>query len=258
MLKTHKEIRDKASSVTIATGSANTEFAKQFDTEHLPAPPVYCARLSLLLKTLDTADNAVKGAIEARKAHIRNIERLLEQSKAALAKDEKAIADLASKRERTESTMASVESLIMKDIEESNSNNGAGAGPTEGQTPDDQSPEIEALTPPAQIQHEPEPPVPASELHHRHSIAPSAPPYPPEFHAGASELLASLSAPMFNGGGASGGIKRTQAEDPNMFDGMDEDLVNMFKSEGAQQQKQQHNQPKRQKFEPEDDDEYVP
>ncbi|KAA8907351.1 RNA polymerase II-binding domain-containing protein [Sphaerosporella brunnea] len=257
LMKTHKEIRDKASSVTIATGTANTEYQKQFDTEHLPAPPVYAARLSALLKTLDTADSAIKGAIEARKAHIRNIERLLEQSKTALAKDEQTAAELQKKKEKTESTKESVENLIMKDLEESNGNgNGGGDGTPGDKTPDLKSPEIEALTPPAQILHEPEPPTPASELHHRHSIAPAAPPYPPDFHAGASELLASLSAPLHN----AGGLKRTQVEDTNMFEGIDEDLVNMFKNEGVQQQQQQQQQQKRQKFEPEenDDDEYVP
>jgi regulator of Ty1 transposition protein 103 len=248
-MKTLKEIRDKSSTVAISTGTANTEFQKQFASEHLPAPPVYAARLSALLKTLDTADSAIKGAIEARKAHIRNIERLLEQSKAALSKDEQVAADLQAKRGKTESTKASVENLIMKDLE-GGDGSGDGDGTPGDRTPDLKSPEIEALTPPAQIMHEPEPPTPASELHHQHSIAPSAPPYPPEFHAGASELLASLSAPLNN----AGGLKRTQVEDTNMFEGIDEDLVNMFKNEGAQQQHQQ----KRQKFEPEEDDEYVP
>jgi len=247
LLKTHKEIRDKASTIAIATGTAKNEFHKQFDVEHLPAPPVYAARLSTLLKTLDTADNAVKGAIEARKSHIRNIERLLEQSKTALAKDEQVAADIAAKRAKTEETKASVENLIMKDLEENASTEGGSRTPRE-ESPDGlQSPEIEALTPPAQIIHEPKAPTPASELHHRHSIAPTPPPYLAEFHAGASELLASLAAPLNN----SSGLKRSPSDEVGMFEGIDEDLVNMFKKEGAQQQK-------RQKFEPQDDDEYVP
>lgn len=271
LLKTHGEISEKTSSVTIATGSANTEFQRQFEAEQLPAAPVYAARLSSLLKTLDTADIAVKGAIEARKSHIRNIERMLEQSKAALAKDEQTAADLAGKKKRTESTKASVEQLILEGMEENsnsnnnNGNNSSGSGdrggtPGGNTTPDGlKSPEIEALTPPAQVQYEPEPPVPASELHHRHSIAPSDPPNPPaEFHAGASELLASLSGSLLNGSG----LKRPQTEEGNVYEGLDEDLVNILKKEGAQQQqhqqRQQHQQQKRQKFEPQADDEYVP
>ncbi|CCX15843.1 Similar to UPF0400 protein C337.03; acc. no. O74814 [Pyronema omphalodes CBS 100304] len=252
LLKTRKEIEEKASSVTISTGSANTEFAKQFDTEHLPSPPVYAARLSTLLKTLDTADIAIKGAIDARKAHIRNIERILEQNKAALAKDEQIAADLAQKKEKAETTKASVEQLILEGMEENNGH-GDNAGSSGDKTPDGpRSPEIEALTPPAQIQYEAEPPVSASELHHQHSMAPSAPPHLPEFHAGASELLASLSAPLINGTG----LKRTQPEETNMFEGVDEDLMNMFKNEAQQQQQPQ----KKPKFEPpqDDDDEYVP
>ena len=245
LLKTHKGITDKMSSVTIATGSANTEFQKQFDTEQLPAPPVYAARLSSLLKTLDSADAAIKGAIEARRSHIRNIERLLEQSKAALARDEQTATELQAKRQKTEETKDSVEKLIMENMD---SGDGEGEGDrSSGDKTPDESPEIEALTPPAQIQYEADMPVPASELHHRHSIAPASPPNsPPEFHAGASELLASLAGPLHNGGA----LKRPQA-DENMFEGIDDDLVNMFKNE------QQQQQPKRTKFEAQDD-EYVP
>jgi regulator of Ty1 transposition protein 103 len=246
LLKTHKDINEKTSSVTIATGSANTEFQKQFDTEHLPAPPVYAARLSSLLKTLDTADNAVKGAIESRKAHIRNIERLLEQSKAALAKDEQTVSALAEKKKRTEETKLSVENLILEGMEDNNSGGDCDKTPGDN-TPDDfKSPEIEALTPPAQVQYEPPDPPSASEIHHIHSTAPAAPPQPPEFHAGASELLASLSAPLQNGAGH----KRANV-DENMFEGIDEDLVDMFTNEDVQHQK-------RQKVEIQNDDEYVP
>jgi regulator of Ty1 transposition protein 103 len=246
LLKTHRDINEKTSSVTITTGSANTEFQKQFDTEHLPAPPVYAARLSSLLKTLDSADNAVKGAIESRKAHIRNIERLLEQSKAALAKDEGTVAALAEKKKRTEETKLSVENLILEGMEENNSGGDGDRTPGDN-TPDDfKSPEIEALTPPAQIQYEPPDPPSASEIHHIHSIAPAAPPQPSEFHAGASELLASLSAPLHNGAG-----HKRATVDENMFEGIDEDLVDMFKNEGVQHQK-------RQKAGIQNDDEYVP
>jgi regulator of Ty1 transposition protein 103 len=217
--------------------------------EHLPAAPVYAARLASLLKTLDTADIAVKGAIEARKAHIRNIERLLDQSKAALAKDEQIAADIAAKKDKTEQTKASVENLILEGLEEANEGGEGGTATPGEKTPENlKSPEIEALTPPAQIQFDPPEPTPASELHHRHSLAPVDPPQPPEFHAGASELLASLSAPLHNGHG----LKRQQTEETNMFEGIDADLVDMFKNEGAEQQQ------KRVKVDQANDDEYVP
>lgn len=248
LMKTYKDVADQTSGVTIATGSANTEFQKQFDTSNLPAPPVYAARLSSLLKTLDTADTAIKGAIQARKAHIRNIERLLEQSKAALEKDEKTAADLAEKRRKTQETKTEVENMILRDMEE---NGGDGEGNAHGRstTPENRSPEIEALTPPHQIQTEPEPPTPASELHHRHSVAAAEPPAPVQFHAGASELLASLAGPLAHNGA---GVKRTSADDGNVFEGLDEDLVNMFKNESAGVQQ------KRMRMDVPDDDEYRP
>lgn len=244
-MKTQKDISDKTSSVTISLGTARTEYTKQFESEQLPAAPVYAARLSSLLKTIDTADFAVNGLIEARKAHIRNIEHLLKQAKDALVKDEEKAQDLRTKRQMTETTKNEVENMILRDMD---SQGNAGDGP---KTPEREikSPEIEALTPPAQIQHEVQSPIPASELHHRHSIAPADPPQPPEFHAGASELLASLSGQFNN----HSGLKRPQAEteDTNMFEGIDEDLVNMFKNENAQDQK-------RTKLDIPDDDEYRP
>ncbi|KAI5779690.1 RNA polymerase II-binding domain-containing protein [Geopyxis carbonaria] len=251
IMKTHKDLAEKASSVTISTGTANTEFQKQFDTENLPPPPVYAARLSSLLKTLDTADHAIKGAIEARKAHIRNIERLLEQSRTALVKDENTAHDIQNKKSRTEQTKNDVENMIVNTMDDNSNGDGCGqSGGIDSKSPDEiKSPEIEALTPPAQIVFEPEPPVSASALHHQHSLAPGVPPQPPEFHSGASELLASLSGPLHNGGG----LKRAKDEDSNMFEGIDEDLINIFKNEETQQ--------KRAKMEVDmqpDDDEYHP
>lgn len=251
LLKTHKEISEKSSSVTIAIGSANTEFQKQFDISHLPAAPVYAARLSSLLKTLDTADVAVKGAIEARKSHIRNIEKLLEQSKAALNKEEQSAADVAEKMDKTETTKASVEQLILRGMEDTNGNRRGAGTPGEKNPNDLKSPEIEALTPPPQIEHQPERQDCASELNYCRLIAmtdPSPTPHPPEFHPGASELLTSLSGRLLNGAG----LKRLPVEDMNMFEGIDEDLVNMLKNEVAQEQPQ-----KRRKLQSLND-EYVP
>ncbi|TGZ84598.1 DUF618-domain-containing protein [Ascodesmis nigricans] len=253
IMKTHKDVADQASSVTIAVGTANTEFQKQFDPSNLPPPPVYAARLSQLLKTLDTAEAAINGAIQARKAHVRNIERLLSQAKAALDKDEKAAADLAEKRRKTGETKTDVENMILRSMEEGGDGNGNDNG-IEGErskTPENRSPEIEALTPPGQIQSDPEPPTPASELHHRHSISATDPPAPVPFHAGASELLASLTAPLAHNGV---GMKRANVDEGNVFEGLDEDLVNMFKNQAAETGGGQ----KRQKMDVPDDDEYRP
>lgn len=256
LMKTHKELGEKVSFATIAVGTGNMDFVKQFDAENLPAPPVYASRLASLMKTLDTAQTAVKGAMVAREAHIRNLERLLEQSKTAQEKDRVAHEDVKRKREETEKTKDDVEKMILEEYERSQKekDDAGGAHGADGSgTPDPmKSPEVEALTPPHQVQFEPEAPPSASELHHQHSIAPAPHPGPaPTFHAGASELLASLSGPLSNGGG----IKRTQADEGEVFEGIDEDLVKMFQDEGAQQ-----NAPKRQKTEvaPEDDDEYHP
>ncbi|KAH8153115.1 uncharacterized protein LAJ45_02702 [Morchella importuna] len=253
IINSHKGLQTKLSSSTIAVGMANTEYQKQFDTDTLPVPPVYAARLSSLLKTLDNAHIAVKGAIEAREAHIRNLEKLLQASKKALEIEKDKFNDITEKRQKTESTKVEVEMMILRDMEESKNNGGDGMDISHGNhtstSPDDlKSPEIEALTPPHQISFEPPPPPSASEAHHQHSIAPAVPPEPHVFHQGASELLASLSAPL-NGGG----LKREKREDVNMFEGLDDDVADMFRND-AQMSGQSTN--KRMKIE--DDDEYHP
>lgn len=215
--------------------------------------PVYAARLSSLLKTLDNAHIAVKGAIEARETHIRNLEKLLLQSKAALETDKRQFHDIAEKRQKAETTKQEVEMMILRDMEQSKNgmNDGTdihhrGHNPA---PPDDlTSPEIEALTPPHQINFEPPPPPSASEQHHQHSTAPAPPPQPHAFSQGASELLASLSAPL-NGGG----LKRDKREDVNMYEGLDDDVADMFRNDA---QTSSHQANKRTKIV--DDDEYHP
>lgn len=202
---------------------------------------------------MDNAHIAVKGAIEAREAHIKNLEKLLLQSKTALDADKKQFHDITQKRQKAESTKQEVEMMILRDMEESK--NGSGDrmdihhGNHTSASPDDlKSPEIEALTPPHQINFEPPQPPSASEQHHQHSTAPAPPPEPHVFHQGASELLASLSAPL-----AAGGLKRDKREDVNMFEGLDDDVADMFRND-AQMSGQSAN--KRLKIE--DDDEYHP
>lgn len=251
MINSHKGLQTKLSSSTIAVGTANTEYQRQFDTDTLPVAPVYAARLSSLLKTLDNAHIAVKGAIEAREAHIRNLEKLLLQSKAALETDKKQFHDISEKRQKAETTKQEVEMMILRDMEESKNASGDGVDTHHGghhsTPPDDlKSPEIEALTPPHQINFEP-PPPPSTSEHHQHSTVPTLPSRPHTFSQGASELLASLSAPL-NGGG----LKRDQREDINMYEGLDDDVADMFRND-AQTTGQQAN--KRMKIV---DDEYHP
>lgn len=253
IINSHKGLQTKLSSSTIAVGTANTEYQRQFDTDTLPVAPVYAARLSSLLKTLDNAHIAVKGAIEAREAHIRNLEKLLLQSKTALDTDRKTFHDITEKRQKAEATKQEVEMMILRDMEESKNGNGDAMdihhGGHNSTSPDDlKSPEIEALTPPHQTIFEPPPPPSASEHHHQHSTAPAPPPQPHAFSQGASELLASLSAPL-NGGG----LKRDKREDVNMYEGLDDDVADMFRND-TQTTGQQAN--KRMKIV--DDDEYHP
>ncbi|RPB02122.1 DUF618-domain-containing protein [Choiromyces venosus 120613-1] len=239
ILNSHKGLALKNSSATIAVGSANSEYQKQFDTETLPVPPVYAARLSSLLKTLDSAHIAVKGAIEARETHIRNLERLLSQSKTALENDKNTLKDIVTKRQKTETTKQEVEMMILKGMDEpqnnqtngSNGGEGAAGSSTEHDAASPKSPEVEALTPPGQPAYD----TPTSSA--------STSMLPPQFHQGASELLASLAAPL-------SGVKRDKRDEPEVFEGLDDDVADMFRNE------QMGSPAKRSKIE--EDDEYHP
>ena len=237
ILNSHKGLILKNSSATIAVSSANSEYQKQFDTDTLPVAPVYAARLSSLLKTLDSAHIAVKGAIEARETHIRNLERLLSQSKMALENDKNTLKDIVTKHQKTETTKQEVEMMILKGMDEpqNNQTNGGGGGAAGSSAEHDaaspKSPEVEALTPPGQPAYD----NPMS--------AASTSVLPPQFHQGASELLASLAAPL-------SGVKREKRDEPEVFEGLDDDVADMFRNE------QMGSPAKRSKIE--DDDEYHP
>ncbi|CUS14197.1 unnamed protein product [Tuber aestivum] len=237
ILNSHKGLMLKNSSATIAVSSAGSEYQKQFDSDTLPVAPVYAARLSSLLKTLDSAHIAVKGAIEARETHIRNLERLLSQNKASLEKDKNTLKDIVAKHQRTETTKQEVEIMILKGMDEpqNSQTNGGGGGAAGSSAEHDaaspKSPEVEALTPPGQPAYD----------NPRSSASTSV--LPPQFHQGASELLASLAAPL-------SGVKREKRDEPEVFEGLDDDVADMFRNE------QMGSPPKRSKIE--EDDEYHP
>ncbi|PWW77474.1 DUF618-domain-containing protein [Tuber magnatum] len=237
ILNSYKGLMLKNSSATIAVSSASSEYQKQFDSDTLPVAPVYAARLSSLLKTLDSAHIAVKGAIEARETHIRNLERLLSQSKASLENDKNTLKDIAAKHQKTETTKQEVEMLILKGMDEpqNSQTNGGGGGAAGSSAEHDaaspKSPEVEALTPPGQPVYD----NPMSSA--------STSVLPPQFHQGASELLASLAAPL-------SGVKREKRDEPEVFEGLDDDVADMFRSE------QMGSPAKRSKIE--EDDEYHP
>lgn len=111
-----------------------------------PTPPVHAARLSQLLKTLANAESSVSEIIKSRQSLIDGLEKILDNNRASLAKENSLLAELSEKKAGTESRKRDVEDAIMRGLSAENSptihNNGADAG---SEAP---RPEVEALTPP--------------------------------------------------------------------------------------------------------------
>lgn len=219
------------------------EYTKHMESNNTPALPVYAARLSQLLKTLDTAHTAVQDAITARTELIKNLELLLDTNKTALTNEEQQLADIIEKKTNAEDKKREVENSILSNFDSSNGNgrrDGQSAEPTK--SPEEiERPEVEALTPPT---YEEEPPV------HRNDVI-----YP-QYQG--PDLFSTLSA--LNGGPIG---KREVIDEMGGMDELDSDVAEMLRKE-AEAQAGQH-QHKRMKLDvaapftaEEDDGEYHP
>lgn len=132
-----------------AGASAKHDYEKLMDpSTPVPSAPVYAARLNGLLKTLANAEGAVAECVKTRTELVGALEKLLDTNKAALAADEKLLEEFTSRKATIDSKKQDVEMAIMRglanDIEQPQGN-GARASPQ----PEDDRPEVEALTPPA-------------------------------------------------------------------------------------------------------------
>jgi regulator of Ty1 transposition protein 103 len=132
---------------TAQVTAANAEYDRMNDPNTpLPTPPVHAARLSQLLKSLANAESSVSEIIKSRQALIDGLEKLLDNNRSALAKDQSLVSQLSERKAETETKKRDVEDAIMRGLSAENSpavhNNGE-AGAEEVPRP-----EIEGLTPP--------------------------------------------------------------------------------------------------------------
>lgn len=139
-----------------ATSTASTEFDKLTDPEKpAPAPPVYAARLSALLKSLSSAESAVAESIKTRQDLIDGLEKLLATNRAALDSDKAQISELQERRQATEQKKRDVEDAIMRGVSTSETPSPATDGATShvnGRrstgSVEPERPKMEELTPP--------------------------------------------------------------------------------------------------------------
>lgn len=96
--------------------AAQTEHAKVSDGSNQPSPPVYAANLSSLIKKLSAAETSLGETVNAQKAMIAEIEKLVSANKAALVKNEKVLSDLQENRTTAEFNKREVEDSIMQGL----------------------------------------------------------------------------------------------------------------------------------------------
>lgn len=85
-----------------------------------PAPPVHAARLSALIKSLASAEDAVAETLRTRRALISGLEKLLESNKTELAAEEAQHATLTARKNATASKRHEVEDGIMRGLSPAN------------------------------------------------------------------------------------------------------------------------------------------
>lgn len=87
-----------------------------FESETLPTPPVYAARLSALAKKLTFSINTAKSKIQAKKDLCDELRKLLNETEVSIAVDETQLTDLQAKISHTHTTQAEVKEILVEEI----------------------------------------------------------------------------------------------------------------------------------------------
>ncbi|KAI5796388.1 RNA polymerase II-binding domain-containing protein [Peziza echinospora] len=242
LVAAHQALSGKLSASTISLGSCNMEYTKHMESNNIPAPPVYAARLSQLLKTLDTAHTAVQDAITARSELVKNLELLLGTNKSALAAEQQQLQDIINKRQKTDAMKRDVENRILSGLDHANGSTGRDGQSVDvaSKTPEDfDRPVVEALTPPPNDTYDAGSSITATNDYPQYTQVP--------------DLFSTLSA--LNGGSVA---KREVVDEMGGMDELDSDVAEMLRQEAEGNQHQR----KRAKLElpiaAEEDGEYHP
>lgn len=136
-----------------SVSTANVEYDKLINSKDaLPAPPVYAAKLSGLLKHLANAENAVAESVKARQELVAALEKILNTNRAALQADAALQKQLKDRRTEVDAKRQEVELEIIRGMGAPKGNDRHGsphdAGHSASPDQEPERPEMEALTPP--------------------------------------------------------------------------------------------------------------
>jgi regulator of Ty1 transposition protein 103 len=154
LLTPQQNVSKQVLPVKSSLSTANAEYEKLINSrDALPAPPVYAAKLSGLLKHLASAENAVNESVKARKELVDALLKILETNRAALESELSHQKQLAERRAEVDVKRQEVELEIIRGMGAADGNDhhlspqegGHSASPEQ----EPERPEMEALTPPA-------------------------------------------------------------------------------------------------------------
>lgn len=116
----------------------------------IPPPPVHAARLNGLLKVLETAEDALRESVNARKQLVKCLETVLTSERQEVESDLKHLSEVTGRRAEVDAKMNEVEMEIIKGLSHDKKQEFPEEELRNGhlQPPEPHRPEMEALTPP--------------------------------------------------------------------------------------------------------------
>jgi regulator of Ty1 transposition protein 103 len=118
LLAAHQTLSRTDAKASTATGRFETDDAKAHDSRVEPKSlPARAAQLAALLTTLGEAETSVAEGVRARQLVVEQLERLLQDNRGALRRDEETMAGLRVKRAGLEREWAAVEDSIVRGLE---------------------------------------------------------------------------------------------------------------------------------------------
>ncbi|KAK8111791.1 uncharacterized protein PG998_008248 [Apiospora kogelbergensis] len=148
LVKPQADVSKLLLSTKTSITTANSDFSKLMEPgANVPSAPVYAARLNGLAKTLANAEGAVGQCVEARKALVSELQKILDSNKTALAAEEEQLNAFKRRKVEVETKKTDVEFAIMQGLsshEEIAPSNGVHDNQ---QMSEPDRPEVEELTP---------------------------------------------------------------------------------------------------------------
>jgi regulator of Ty1 transposition protein 103 len=105
---------DSAATAESAVTAVSAEYAELFDSDALPAPPVYAGKLTKLHGNLTNTSLSLKSLVTNRRGLVDELRRLVKVNETALTKAQSQMSDIEQKLAHTLETKQEVESMLVE------------------------------------------------------------------------------------------------------------------------------------------------